>query len=59
MTEQEYLEFRIEEHNEFYRLGEPRILDEGYDRLVEELAEKFPNSILLKKGVIEQRKFEV
>lgn len=55
MTEQEDLEFRIEEYNEFYRLGEPRISDTAYDKLMEELQQKFPNSILLKKGVIEQK----
>lgn len=55
MSEQEQLEFRIEKYNEFYRSGEPRISDEEYDKLVEELAEKFPNSVLLKKGVIEQK----
>lgn len=54
-SEQEDLEFRIEEYNEFYRIGQPRISDEAYDKLIEELKQKFPTSILLKKGVIEQK----
>ena len=55
MPEQEQLEFKIQLHDNFYRSGEPRITDEKYDKLVEELAEKFPDSILLKKGIIEQK----
>lgn len=54
MSEQEELEFKIEEYNEFYRLGEPRITNEEYDKLIEDLADKFPKSILLKRGVIEK-----
>ena len=58
MTEQENLEFNIENYNEFYRIGQPRISDQEYDKLVEELAQKFPDSVLLNKGVIKQKQKE-
>jgi NAD-dependent DNA ligase len=38
-----------------YREGTPICSDEAYDRLVEELIEKFPDSELLKKGIVEQK----
>lgn len=58
MTEQENLELQIRTYDANYRAGTPICTDEAYDRLVEELAQKFPDSVLLKKGVIEQKQKE-
>ena len=58
MTEQENLELQIRTYDANYRAGTPICTDEAYDKLVEELAQKFPDSILLKKGVIEQKQKE-
>lgn len=58
MTEQENLELQIRTYDANYRAGTPICTDEAYDRLVEELAQKFPDSALLKKGVIEQKQKE-
>lgn len=58
MTEQENLELQIRTYDSNYRAGTPICTDEVYDKLVEELAEKFPDSTLLKKGVIEQKQKE-
>ena len=49
MTEQENLELQIRTYDANYRAGTPICTDEAYDRLVEELPQKFPDSILLKK----------
>lgn len=54
MTEQENLELQIQTYDANYRAGTPLCTDEVYDKLVEELKQKFPKSKLLKKGVIEQ-----
>lgn len=56
MTEQENLEFEIENYNEFYRSGQPRISDEEYDKLIDKLKEKYPQSVLLKKAILESPK---
>jgi len=58
MTEQENLELQIRTYDANYRAGTPICTDEAYDRLVEELAQKFPDSVLLKKSVIEQKQKE-
>lgn len=55
MTTQTVLEQVIISYNELYRNGKPTISDEEYDKLVEELEEKFPTSNLLKKGVVKQK----
>lgn len=58
MTEQENLELQIRTYDANYRSGTPLCTDEAYDKLVEELQQKFPDSELLKKGVIEQKQKE-
>jgi len=55
MTEQENLELQIRTYDANYRAGTPFCTDEAYDNLVEELQQKFPDSELIKKGVIEQK----
>src|SRR5664279_1043707 len=55
MTEQENLELQIRTYDSNYRAGTPICSDEAYDRLVEELTEKFPDSELLRKGIVEQK----
>lgn len=57
-NEQENLELQIRTYDANYRAGTPICTDEAYDKLVEELAQKFPDSVLLKKGVIEQKQKE-
>ena len=54
MTEQENLELQIRTYDSNYRAGTPICTDEAYDKLVDELREKFPKSNLLKKGIIKQ-----
>lgn len=54
MTDQKQLEHIIVTYNEAYRKGEPIVSDQVYDELVETLKNKFPDSKLLNKGVIEQ-----
>lgn len=58
MTEQENLELQIRTYDANYRTGTPICTDEAYDKLVEELAQKFPDSVLLNKGVIKQKQKE-
>ena len=53
MKSQQILEQSIRVFNEAYRKGNPLISDSQYDLLIEELKEKYPNSELLKKGVLE------
>lgn len=48
------LENTIRYYNQAYREGEPVISDKEYDKLIDELMTTFPDSILLKKGVIEK-----
>jgi len=55
MTEQENLELQIKTYDSNYRVGTPLCTDAAYDALIEELVTKFPESELLKKGVIEQK----
>jgi len=55
MTEQENLELQIKTYDSNYRAGTPLCTDEVYDKLYEELVLKFPESSLLRKGVIEQK----
>jgi NAD-dependent DNA ligase len=56
MTDQTVLEQAIVTYNEAYRNGNPLITDAEYDSFVDKLKENFPNSKLLKKGVINQPK---
>lgn len=58
MTEQENLELQIRVSDKAYRDGYPIILDTEYDFLKEKLERDFPDSELLKKGVIEQKQKE-
>ena len=58
MTEQENLELQIRTYDANYRAGTPICTDAAYDKLVEELVQKFPDSELLKKGVVEQKQKE-
>jgi len=58
MTDKIQLEHIIVAHNEAYRKGKPIVSDQVYDELVETLKNKFPDSKLLKKGVIEQAQKE-
>ena len=53
MTEQENLELQIRTYDANYRAGTPICTDAAYDKLVEELVQKFPDSELLKKGVVQ------
>lgn len=54
MTLQENLELQIKTYDANYRAGTPLCTDETYDKLVDELREKYPDSELLKNGVIRQ-----
>jgi len=56
MTEQEDLELQIRTYDSNYRAGTPLCTDQVYDQLIEDLRENFPNSELLKKGVLTQTK---
>lgn len=49
------LELDIQIYNQAYRDGNPIITDEEYDKLVKTLEEKFPDSQILKKGVVQQK----
>jgi len=55
MTEQENLELQIKTYDSNYRAGTPLCTDAVYDKLYEELVSKFPDSELLKKGVVAQK----
>jgi NAD-dependent DNA ligase len=55
MTEQENLELQIKTYDSNYRVGTPLCTDAVYDKLYEELVSKFPDSELLKKGVVAQK----
>lgn len=64
MIDELKLEEQIIYHNNLYRKGTPIISDRAYDELVEALRTNFPDSNILKKGVIEtvpngQRKQEL
>ena len=52
---QQLLESEIRLYDEKYRQGDPIISDKEYDALIEVLKENFPDSELLKKGVIDQK----
>lgn len=54
MTPQENLELQIKTYDANYRAGTPLCSDTTFDLLVEELKSKYPNSELLKNGVIRQ-----
>ena len=58
MTNQTQLEHVIVTYNEAYRNGNPLVSDTEYDALKEKLERDYPNSTLLKKGVIEQKQKE-
>ena len=50
---QKELEDAFIKYNEAYRLDEPLISDEEYDELIDHLKSNYPDSHLLKKGVVE------
>jgi NAD-dependent DNA ligase len=50
---QEELEKLITKYNDAYRKGEPLVSDSTYDDLLDKFKELYPDSILLKKSVIE------
>lgn len=54
-AEQENLELQIKTYDSNYRAGTPLCTDTVYDKLYEELVLKFPDSELLKKGVVAQK----
>lgn len=58
INEQENLELQIRTYDSNYRAGTPICTDEAYDKLIEELQQKYPDSSLIKKGVIEQTQKE-
>lgn len=49
------LELDIQIYNQAYRDGNPIITDEEYDKMLKTLEEKFPDSQILKKGVVKQK----
>jgi NAD-dependent DNA ligase len=53
MSLQKELEDVLIQYNEAYRLGEPLISDEEYDELIDHLKSNYPDSHILKKGVVE------
>jgi len=54
LQSQKQIESFIEEANRKYREGSPIIDDAGYDALLDQLRLNYPESFLLKKGVIEK-----
>ena len=56
MTKQENLELQIKTYDANYRAGTPIATDEVYDQLLDQLKSEFPDSDLLKRGVIKTSK---
>lgn len=52
MVSQSTLENSIKAFNEAYRNGEPQISDADYDKLIDDLKQNYPDSKLLRNGVI-------